>query len=385
MAFDRQMFSDKLKRFMSALQTTTLDLAENTGIPENRIQSLIKREHNPTGSEVLIISDFFHEDFNFFISNEQFATFERVEDFFKKNNFLLTKEDRWHIKEFLFLCECESFLQDELGQNQRRSVFEFSKQDGNHYKQHGVAAASAVRAYLGCEPNEIRLDVFSDFMSMGIHIFRRNLGKSAISGFYIKHPSAGKCVLVNNSEDAFRQRFIVAHEVGHAILDDEANFNISLEAVNRSSDEEMELREKRANSFASNYLAPSGYISFIPENRTWTEEKIIKYSLSLKINPEPFAYALNREGLISENDVTHFKALRIPSAEKRDPELPDDSDSLDYKRKAAVLEKGLSPYYVSLCLEAYGKDLISRGRLTEMLLADEYSLVTIANLFMKTV
>jgi Zn-dependent peptidase ImmA (M78 family) len=63
----------------------------------------------------------------------------------------------------------------------------------------------------------VPLDVYADFRSIGIHVFRRKLGNSKISGLFIMHPVAGKCALVNSNEDVYRQRFSAAHETIHRL------------------------------------------------------------------------------------------------------------------------------------------------------------------------
>ena len=60
----------------------------------------------------------------------------------------------------------------------------------------------------------------------------------------------------------------------------------------------------------------------------------------------------------------------MPNAEKIDPEAPADLNDKQRARREALLERGLSDYYVGLCFEAHQRGLISAGRLSEALLAD---------------
>ena len=57
--------------------------------------------------------------------------------------------------------------------------------------------------------------------AIGLHVFRRRIGNSNISGLYVKHSTAGQYILIYYSEDVYRQRFTTAHEAGLAILDSE--------------------------------------------------------------------------------------------------------------------------------------------------------------------
>ena len=88
--------------------------------------------------------------------------------------------------------------------------------NGTFFKGHGEAAAASLRVALGYSEREVPRDVYAEFRSVGVHVFRRKLGNSNISGLFIMHPVAGKCALVNHSEDIYRQRFSAAHEMAHA-------------------------------------------------------------------------------------------------------------------------------------------------------------------------
>ena len=104
-------------------------------------------------------------------------------------------------------------------------------------------------------------NLYQELRKIGIHIFRMELNNSGISGLFIRHPRAGKCVLINADENIYRQNFTLAHEIGHALMDG-IDFNVSLSNEDKSS----QFRESRANAFASNFLLPKNIISKIPKS-----------------------------------------------------------------------------------------------------------------------
>jgi Zn-dependent peptidase ImmA (M78 family) len=379
------MFAGKLKRLMEMLKVTVLELSEETGIPVGRVQALLAGNDDPSGSEVLIFADYFYADFNYFISDDKSSALESAETLFRKNDGQLTKSDMRRISEFLFLCECEAFLQEVLDRPERKNAFSLPGFEGGTHKKQGASAAAAVRAHLGAEPDEPRLDLIEDFRALGIHVFLRDLGDSPISGVYMKHRKAGKRVLANSSQDPYRRRFTLAHEACHAIFDDHEDSEIMWESDPESSGGKADLIEVRANSFASNYLVPSGFLRMIPQNKTWYEIKIKKYSSELRVNPVTLVIALDRYKLIDENTKKLLKNIKLDFKERINNEIPDYLTELEGKRVKILFEKGLSPYYVDLCLEAFERDFISSGRLAEMLLADEHSLIEIASLHRKHV
>jgi Zn-dependent peptidase ImmA (M78 family) len=213
---------------------------------------------------------------------------------------------------------------------------------------------------------------------LGFHIFRRQLGNSNISGLYIKHPTAGKCILVNYSEDVYRQRFTAAHESAHAILDNEEDFIVSFVS------DKSNLVEVRANTFASHYLMPPDFLKNIPDSSNWTADKAIDWANKLKVSTEALAIALKNANLISQSTETLIKSVKVPSERKTDPELPASLSPGSRERREQSLKRGLSTFYVSLCLDAYEQDFISAGRLAEMLLVSERELDEMAELYGRT-
>src|SRR5690242_3067787 len=226
MTINLAMLGGKLRQYRDQLKETVTEVAEVTGIPPERLEEMEAGRVEPTGDEILILADHFHCDFRYFISNERVAPFEQTDTLYRRHGDDFRKEDRRAVQEFLYLCETEALLMQELG---RATIqFDFVPR-GSYMKKHGENAAAALRQALGYGDREVRRDVFSDFRSIGIHVFRRKLGNSNISGLFIRHPIAGRCALVNYSEDVYRQRFSAAHEVAHAILDVDQEATVSLE------------------------------------------------------------------------------------------------------------------------------------------------------------
>lgn len=374
MPIDLEMFADKFQRYCHQFEVTIAEIAQSTGIPTDRLTALAEKRSEPTGDEVLILADFFKCDFKFFISNEKLASFEQTESLFRMHGTTLTKEDRWAIQEFLFLCECQEYLLSNLPAIPRRP-FEFKK-SGDFFKKHGQDAAVALRRHLGYQPHEVSKDIYQDIRAIGIHVFRRRLRQSAISGLFIRHPVAGCCVLVNYSEDVYRQRFTATHEAGHAILDDGSDFIVSF-----STSDKGDLSEVRANTFASHLLMPPEFLRSIQDATQWVNGKVLDWAERLMVNPEPLAYALNETGLIDRRQVASFKDIKIPRDRKSDPELPGSLPPRVRSRKEELLQHGLSDSYVGLCFDGYEKAVVSAGRLAEMLLASETEVNEIAVLY----
>lgn len=375
MALDLALIGNKIRRYRQQMKLPIQELSVATGIPAETLEQFEAGKREPTGDEILIIADFFRCDYKFFISNEKLAPFEETEQLYRRHGSDFSKTDRRNIQDFLFLCESEEYLIRELGRDKSRRPFTFQK-SGTFYKAHGEQAAAALRQHIGYSPNQVGMNVYEDIRLIGVHVFRRKLGNSNISGLYIRHPIAGKCVLVNYSEDVYRQRFTAGHELAHTILDDEEDFVVSFVKWDKS-----DLVEVRANTFASRYLMPPEFLRSLPQAGEWTAEKGIEWAKKLRVSTQALSYALQEAELIDHNSAVQLKAARVPQEAKADPELSADLTNRSRVRKESLLELGLSEHYVELCFDAYNQGVISRGRLAEFLLIDDVDLQWVAELY----
>jgi hypothetical protein len=224
MSFDLKLFSDKLNLYCERNLITINELSSSTQIPIDRLNQLTKGLKEPSGDEVLTLAAYFNCDYYFFISNEQKANFEQMNDFYRQYG-EICRSDRRNIQEFLFLCENQDYLQKILQSKSVNPQFNFEPQDKIN-KQQGIDIANKLRKYFNYNKNQLPSNIYSDFRKIGFHIFRRKLGTSAISGIFINHDKINKCILINYSEDLYRQNFSLAHEVAHALLDGQ-KFNIT--------------------------------------------------------------------------------------------------------------------------------------------------------------
>lgn len=369
MPIDIILLGNKLIRCRKNLDLKISEVSEKIGLSIERIDELEKGEKEPTGDEILIFADFYRQDYKFFISNEKLSASEQVEILYRRFGDDFSKEDRWAIQEFIFLCENEQYILESL--DFKKLNFK-SPRYNKVYKTQGAETAELLRAFLGYKNDELYSDLYSEFRKIGLHIFRRKLNNSRISGLFIKHPIAGKCILVNYDDDTYRQNFTLSHEVCHALLDDEIEFNVSFKS-------EDDYREIRANTFASRFLIPQSLLEKL-KNLKWNNELVLKIANQLKVNVQPLLISLKSNNYISKAEYESFIKLKIPRKNKDDYELKGLSPNILTSKKV-LLEKGLSTYYVRKCHEAYKNGHISSGKLAENLLVEESELSFILDLF----
>ncbi|WP_310452506.1 XRE family transcriptional regulator [Sulfuritalea sp.] len=368
-----QILGLKLSRYRDQLTESLDEVAIATGIDAERLRLIEEGQLEPSGDEILILADHYHCDFKFFISNEQVAPFEQTDTLYRAHGREFSKNDRIAVQEFLYLCDTEEFLMQEL--NRRPTDFSY-RPSGNYFKGNGEGAAAAFRKTMGHDDRQVPRDIYAEFRSVGVHVFRRKLGNSNISGLFIVHPTAGRCALVNYSEDVYRQRFSAAHEMAHAIFDSKEGPSVSF-----YRHEQVDRREVRANRFASCYLMPPAFLQRLPAPSGWSEADAQKWANELRVSCDALGIALKEAELVDARISAKIRGFRVPRESKIDPELPENLTEIQRARKTALLERGLSDHYVGLCLDAHSQSLISLGRLSEALLCSHGELAEIASLY----
>lgn len=363
MAIDLQLIAERLIRARELQSLATDAVSADTGINSQRLALIESGKEAPSGDELLILANYYVRDFRDFVDPTRPEPFRQTDILYRKHGEAFTPNDRRAIQEFLYLCEIEATLEKELGRKHTDFRFEPA---GNFYKAQGEQAAAALRRTLGYSERQIRLDIYADFRSIGLHIYRRKLTNSDISGLYIEHPIAGHCILVNYEEDIYRQRFSVSHEAAHAIFDSSEAASVTYQRSSSKYDKK-DLKEIRANRFASCYLMPPELIQKVSN---WDAPLALHWAQTLKVSTEALSYALQDAQQIDGGTAKLIRSVRVPIADKVDPEAPEHLSSLQLERRKELLQRGLSDYYVGLCFEAHQQGLISAGRLAEALLAD---------------
>ena len=118
-------------------------------------------------------------------------------------------------------------------------------------------------------------DMFDLLKKQNITIIKKKIETSQISGLCSKHKNGAEAILVNSTYSLGRQYFTLAHELYHL------KYDIDMNKYDTK-------KEKKANSFASYFLAPKGaldkqlYHRGIEKKNEIKLEDILYLSLPLK-------------------------------------------------------------------------------------------------------
>jgi hypothetical protein len=140
-----------------------------------------------------------------------------------------------------------------------------------------------------------------------------------------------------------------------------------------------DLVETRANHFAARYLLPPSIVKSIPVT-SWNTEAVLEWASHFKVSTRALTIALLDAGIIDEQTGSNLSKVRVPAAQKVDPELANLSETAA-ARKRQLFQRGLSGSYVTLCFKAFDCGLVSGGRVAEMLLVDQLQLGDLASLY----
>lgn len=378
MKIDLELMSARLTQARTLQNASIGEVAAEIAFDSARLTLIESGKEQPSGDELLILANYYSRDFRDFLDPNRPEPFKQTEILYRRHGEAFTPNDRRAIQEFLFLCEIEATLERKLDRG--ITNFQFTPV-GSHFKTHGTDAAIALRRQMGYSQRQIRLDIYSDFRGIGFHIFRRRLSNPEISGLYIEHPIAGHCILINYDEDIYRQRFSVSHEAAHAIFDSSEAASVSFQRESSKYDR-RDLKEIRANRFASCYLMPPELLPNIPR---WDTSLAQHWAQTLKVSTEALSYALLDAELIDQSTAKLIRSTRVRMTDKIDPEAPEGLTPTQLNRRKQLLERGLSDHYVGICFEAHQQGLISAGRLGEVLFADHKETREISALYGRSI
>jgi len=213
-----------------------------------------------------------------------------------------------------------------------------------------------------------------------------------MSGLFLRHSSIGMAILVNAGHVRARQRFSLAHEYAHALLDRDRGVGVS------TADNSSERIEQRANAFAAAFLLPEeGLAEELRQlgkgQPSRTDQVVFDAatggSIHGQLRPAPrsqtigfqdIAIIAHRFGVSYQAAVYRLKSLRYINQAEADQLLGADlaQAGRDYLKAVDFFQdleepveekrgsRELRSRVAHLALEAYRQEEISRGRLLDI-------------------
>jgi len=246
-----------------------------------------------------------------------------------------------------------------------------------------VAALERNRLDLGASPVWELPEILQ---AQGVRVTEEAL-PDGVSGAFLYGKDLGPLIIVNENEHRVRRLFSYAHEYAHALLDRARNATVS-----RRSDKD-DLMEVRANAFAAHFLMPEvgvfAFLASLGKGSTGRQLQVVPDSASTGSADAVFASKRlpTASQAVQIHDIVHlahvfgvsysaalFHLLNLKVLTRDQFEALQVQD--DHARRLARAMRGnaldedfhwkLSSQVLSLGLEAYRREIISRRKLIEL-------------------
>lgn len=219
--------------------------------------------------------------------------------------------------------------------------------------------AQQLREALGEDANS-PVDIFALANQIcGLTVVFYPLGEN-ISGMCVRD-KAVKLIAVNSSMSYGRQRFSMAHELYHLYYDDVAGFNVCAKKFDPKSD-----IEKCADQFASYFIAPYGSllreVNRIKKDEKLTLAQVIALEQYFGMSHQAMLWRLISEGFLTTEDANAYSYGVRARARNMG------YDEKLYLPSPEGLQKRTYGHYIKQVEELQQKDLISAGKIDELLL-----------------
>lgn len=172
---------------------------------------------------------------------------------------------------------------------------------GNFVTQ-ATRAAAYVRDWLNLGDGAV--DIFHFFQDLpGILFLRLPLGEDSIDGCFA-YDGQNALIAINTDFPESRQRFTAAHEFGHYLFDKSDSLVVDFDVLHDTN----EVKEKRANAFAANFLAPlEGIHRFMNQESAVTPEMFTHLQWHFGLSFEATIWRLVDAGYFKRDKAADWK------------------------------------------------------------------------------
>ena len=119
-------------------------------------------------------------------------------------------------------------------------------------------------------------------------------------------PTDAKLIVLGTSQIPARQRFTLAHELGHLLAGDDQGVHLDRDIYDKAQAKDPS--EMRANSFASAFLMPEDILREAVGPRGLTEPGFAALACDLKVTPSALAFRLKDLRLIDSGTCDRYRS-----------------------------------------------------------------------------
>lgn len=182
---------------------------------------------------------------------------------------------------------------------------------GGTYADQGAALAERALERVAAEGLSVATD---DLPELVEEVFGADVAVVALDdGFdgLAASSDTAKLIVLGTSQVPARQRFTLAHELGHLLMADDQGAHLDENVYDKAQMKDPS--EKRANAFASAFLMPADVLRSAVGTTGLTREAFAALACDLNVSPSTLAFRLEQLRLIDGGAVARFR--RITGAE----------------------------------------------------------------------
>jgi len=342
------------------------ELADAVGLPRPAISQIENGKRAVDSMELMAFSRVLRQPLSFFLDlpdensmEEPLAVLYRAED--------IAEDDRPLVDDFVALSRDYATLERLLELDGGKVLPNLSapirtKWDAIITGEKGAADLRA-NLSLGLAP---LTDLDRILERAGVKLLFRPRPGSGVWGFSVTSKEFGQGIFVNTYCALERQRFTLAHELGHLVMDGMHRASVFTEkqATESFDDGDTVLSEVRANAFAAAFLMPEIAV------KDAIAKLAIDPEIENRITPPVVKYLCDQFGVSCDAMLWRLLNLKVISRERR--------QSLSVmrvsERSSNVVPRSfeLPERYRTLAFEAYMQSKISIGKLADYLRTDLY-------------
>lgn len=121
-----------------------------------------------------------------------------------------------------------------------------------------------------------------------------------------------KLILLSTTSNPARQRFTLAHELGHLLADDDQEVHLDRDVFDRA--QKIDPSEQRANAFASVFLLPEQNLREAVDAVRLTRKSFATLCCDFMVSPATLAYRLLKLRVIDAGACDYYKRMTVREA-----------------------------------------------------------------------
>ncbi|GAB1819481.1 hypothetical protein HerbRD11066_26450 [Herbidospora sp. RD11066] len=161
------------------------------------------------------------------------------------------------------------------------------------------AAAAGLRPWESCDLTGLVETVFG----IDVRVMRFDTRYEGLSW----RDATCSLMVVGTSEVPARQRFTIAHELGHLLASDDQGLHS--DANLNDGDHKKQDTEVRANAFATEFLMPAKVLTERAKGLEWSDRGFALLACDLRVSPVALAWRLFNLRLVTEDQCARFRAM----------------------------------------------------------------------------